>query len=563
VRLSIGVSIILAVAFGGCGAIPEATDLPLVDNLPGMEQLAQSLNEKGAKLTKWAVVDSAIVYAPIRQIDWEKEFEAFAHDNINYMRFKDAYTVTDTMIGSERMVTFTARTSSQEIRSMEIHTIGGNINYYRVEKARKNLLASSRQTFVFNGSGYEIHIEQSIPWLFSNEQFVHGTIVEHGDLWHASFDLEDKRMPIQFIFNPGGTNPSLHVKNGDELIGFTKSHTEGDSIIMESDYFNSFFKLKLTSDSTMAGTWVNAKKDAVTRLDFTAEKNVPYRFKTVRVPSLELNGMHTAVFFNPDGSVEDSTLLNLQQTEHMVTGSFLTETGDYRFLEGIVRNDSLFLSALDGSHAYYFEAGIANGILKGTFRSGNHWKQAWIAYPFKSFDMRDPESITYIKADSVFDFAFVDTHGNTVSLSDPAFRHNVLLVSIMGTWCSNCLDEAMFLKEAYDTYHDRGLNVVALDFELINDSARAFQNIERHKASLGIEYPVLLASLGATKEKAAKALPSLNSVFSYPTLIVLDRDHRVVRIHTGFSGPATGKNHYEVFREKYLGLVDSLVKTPL
>lgn len=560
-RFRIDVLIFLVIGISGCSGIPEPKDVPLIDGLPTMEQLAERLNEAGAKSAKWAVMDSTIVYSSVQAVDWKKEFEAFMRDNVNHLRFREAYAVTDTLIGSERIVVFTAREASQEIRSMEVHTKDGRIRYYRVHKSRKNLLAESSQTFVFSGTSYTIHIVQSIRWLFSNEQFVHGTVIERGDLWRATLDLGDKHMPVQIVLDTAGHHPTLHVKNGEELIGFTKFRLEKDSLVFESDYFNSCFKLKLTSDSTMAGAWVNAKKDRIAVLPLVAKKNVPYRFTSTRVPSLQLSGLHTAVFYNPDGSVDDSTLLRIDQSRHMVTGSFLTETGDYRFLEGVVRNDSLFMSALDGAHAYYFEAGMENGVLKGTYWSGNQWKQPWLAYPFQSFRMRDPESITQLVADSVFDFSFEDHNGRVVSLSDPAFEHNVLLVSIMGTWCSNCLDEALFLKEAYDLYHDKGLNVVALDFELVSDSARARQNINRHRESLGIEYPVLLASVSNTREKAARALPSLNGIFSYPTLIVLDRKHEVVRIHTGFSGPATGKDGYERFREEYLGLIDSLVKT--
>lgn len=559
-RFRIEVLIFLVIGISGCEGIPGPKDVPLVNDLPTMEQLAERLNEAGAKSAKWAVMDSSIVYSSVQGVDWKKEFEAFMRDNVNHLRFREAYTVTDTLIGSERIVVFTARETSQEIRSMEVRTREGHIHYYRVQKSRKNLLAESHQTFVFSGTSYTIHIAQSVQWLFSNEQFVHGTVIEHGDLWRATLDLGDKQMPVQIILDTAGDHPTLHVKNGEELIGFTKFRPENDSMVFESDYFNSCFKLKFTSDSTLAGAWVNAKKDMVAVLPLVAKKNVLYRFETTRVPSLELAGLHTAVFYNPDDSTYDSTLLSIDQSRHVITGSFLTETGDYRFLEGVIRNDSLFMSALDGAHAYYFEAGMDEGVLKGTYWSGNHWKQPWVAYPFQSFRMRDPETITQLRADSVFNFSFEDHNDSVVSISDPAFRNNVMLVSVMGTWCSNCLDEALFLKEAYDLYHDKGLSVVALDFELVSDSARALQNINRHRESLGIEYPVLLAAVGNTREKAARALSSLNNIFSYPTLIIMNRNHEVVRIHTGFSGPATGKAGYERFREEYLGLIDSLVK---
>jgi len=41
------------------------------------------------------------------------------------------------------------------------------------------------------------------------------------------------------------------------------------------------------------------------------------------------------------------------------------------------------------------------------------------------------------------------------------------------------------------------------------------------------------------KKEAAKALPMLNKIISYPTMIFLDKNDKVIKIHTGFSGPAT------------------------
>jgi hypothetical protein len=56
-----------------------------------------------------------------------------------------------------------------------------------------------------------------------------------------------------------------------------------------------------------------------------------------------------------------------------VNGTFLTETGDYRYLEGMMHNGKLYLSCFDGSHAFLFIA-ENNGteITKGDFYSGLH-----------------------------------------------------------------------------------------------------------------------------------------------------------------------------------------------
>ncbi len=41
----------------------------------------------------------------------------------------------------------------------------------------------------------------------------------------------------------------------------------------------------------------------------------------------------------------------------------------------------------------------------------------------------------------------------------------MIVAVVTGTWCPNCHDEAQFLVQLHRKYRDRGLEVVALDFE--------------------------------------------------------------------------------------------------
>ena len=41
----------------------------------------------------------------------------------------------------------------------------------------------------------------------------------------------------------------------------------------------------------------------------------------------------------------------------------------------------------------------------------------------------------------------------------------------------------------------------------------------------------------------------LSKIISYPTTIFLDRNKRVIKIHTGFNGPATGEKYIEFKKE--------------
>ena len=146
-----------------------------------------------------------------------------------------------------------------------------------------------------------------------------------------------------------------------------------------------------------------------------------------------------------------------------------------------------------------------------------------------------------------------------VSLEDERFNNKVVIVQLMGTWCPNCLDESKFLTSFYESYRSKGLEIVALTFEYVKTVEKANANLDRLKANLNIAYPLLLAQYGSTdKDLAQEKLPMLNKVWSYPTTIILDRNHQVKKIHTGYNGPATGQV-YTDFVEEFTAFIDTLL----
>ena len=64
-----------------------------------------------------------------------------------------------------------------------------------------------------------------------------------------------------------------------------------------------------------------------------------------------------------------------------------------------------------------------------------------------------------------FAFNFPDVDGKLISNEDPRFKSKVVLAIVTGTWCPNCHDEAQYLVQLDKKYRDKGLAIVALDFE--------------------------------------------------------------------------------------------------
>ena len=245
-------------------------------------------------------------------------------------------------------------------------------------------------------------------------------------------------------------------------------------------------------------------------------------------------------------------MAELNQQGKIVTGTFLTPTGDYRFLAGSANNNKLYLSAFDGAHAFLFEADINNDkISNGHFWSRESYHATWMAS--QSDDTRDflPSAWEMNKVtstDNTVSFSFADIDGNTVQLTDQRFKDKPVIVNLFGTWCPNCNDEAPVLARFYDKYKSQGLEIVGLAFEFTEDPVRDKQQLKVFKQRHKINYPLLLAG-GNDKSQATKILGFLDEVKSYPTSIFLDKNHQVVNIHTGFSGPGTGEHYVQLLEE--------------
>jgi peroxiredoxin len=235
------------------------------------------------------------------------------------------------------------------------------------------------------------------------------------------------------------------------------------------------------------------------------------------------------------------------QSHDAVSGTILTTTGDHRYLAGQVKGDELYLSTFDGAHVFLYKAKIGkDGNLDGDWWSGLAYHEKWIAKRDAAAQLPDAYGVTAMRAGvKKFDFAFPDLDGKTVSSQDPKFRGKVMIVALAGSWCPNCHDEAAFLAPLYKDYRDKGLEIVSLQFEHFGDFDRAAKATQRFRQNYGIEYTTLIAGV-SDKDEAAKKLPMLKSFVAFPTTVFIDRKGNVRKIHTGYTGPATG-DHYVQF----------------
>jgi thiol-disulfide isomerase/thioredoxin len=382
-------------------------------------------------------------------------------------------------------------------------------------------------------------------------------------IWQGVLTLHEKeeiRLPFNFETKLIGKKTVLVIWNDTERIKVDEVTIKKDSVNFRMPVFDSEFKTKNYGDS-LVGVWINhARKDNKV-IPFKAYFGKSNRFDFPPGKPYSAYEGRWDVTFSP-GTNDSSKAIGVfkQGGSVYADGTFLTETGDYRYLQGMQHNGKLYLSCFDGSHAFLF-TGKQNekGMIEGDFYSGAHWQEKWIAVRNDSIQLRNANDITKLNPgfESV-SFAFKNSDKKTVSINDERYKNKVVIVQLMGSWCPNCMDETNYLSGIYKKYKSKGLEIIGLAYERTNDFDKAAANVNRLKKRFDVGYEILITGLTG-KEKASESLPMLSKISAFPTTLFIDRNGKVQRIHTGFSGPATGED-YEKFKAETEKLIEELLK---
>jgi thiol-disulfide isomerase/thioredoxin len=373
---------------------------------------------------------------------------------------------------------------------------------------------------------------------------------------------KNRELPFNFEIKKVGEKSQIIIHNALERITVTEVISKKDSFNFKMPVFDSEFLCQLVGDTLLKGLWINHAKKENNIVPFTAVYGNSKRFLFLPGKSNPVYEGKWEVTFSPQAKDSSKAVgvFTHPNGSSYVTGTFLTETGDYRYLEGMMHNGSLYLSCFDGSHAFLFTA-ENNGteITNGHFYSGAAWEEPWIGKRNAAYKLKDPEAITKLKTDtSQVELSFNNVLDKKVTLNDIRYKNKPVIIQIMGTWCPNCMDETAYLAGLYNTYSKQGLEIIALTYERALDINKIKKNIQRLKTKFDARYEILITGLTG-KEKATESLPFLNAITSFPTLIVLDKNHHVKTIYAGFNGPATGVE-YNAFTTKFENLIKELIK---
>ncbi|MBS1521808.1 MAG: TlpA family protein disulfide reductase [Bacteroidetes bacterium] len=366
-------------------------------------------------------------------------------------------------------------------------------------------------------------------------------------------------LPFNFDVTDVNGKQQIAIHNGAERFKVTDIRQKGDSVFIHMPLFNSEFRLKYAGGS-LNGKWVKHYGDKDAAMDFTATPGQDFRFfKSSEKPAYNITGRWSAIFVS-DGK-KDTTVGEFKQLGSRVTGTFLTTTGDDRFLEGTVAGNKLYLSTFDGGHAFLFTADIKDGktIVNGKYYAGYSSLDTWTAVKDANAKLPDAYSLTYLKPGyKKIDFTFPDLTGKKVSLDEPRFKGKVVIVQMLGSWCPNCMDETAYLVNYYKKYHQKGVEIIGLAYERTTDFKKSVPTLTQLKTRFNITYPLLITGYTPGKGDPQKSLPMLADYKGFPTTIIIDKKGNVRKIHTGFSGPGTGK-YYEEFTKEFEKLTDDLL----
>ena len=391
--------------------------------------------------------------------------------------------------------------------------------------------------------------------VFSNTAFSQTKANAQPGKWSGQLAMNDRLfIPFTLEISELKNKQIIEIVNGKERIPL-KLTNEGDSIVGRFPELDAFLKFKFSdTGEELRGYWLNLNKKTQPKIPINGwiEKTL-----TELAPETSnINGKWKATF-STNSENPDVTVGIFEQTAGLINGTFLTETGDYRFLSGTVGVGQFSMSTFNGSWAFLFEGKVVNDSIYGKFYSGPNYQTDWIAVKDPDATLRDPSKLTYVENEKDFNFSSLKTLKGKAFDAKKFGKNKVVIYQIMGTWCPNCIDEIRYFKELHKKYHEQGLEIVALAYEVGTNEKSQMKRLKAFKKRLSIPYEVFLAGT-SSKEVASSQFPMLNAIMSFPTSVIVGRNGKIEYVHTGFSGPATGAVYEEYTRE-----MDELIKTLL
>ncbi len=368
-------------------------------------------------------------------------------------------------------------------------------------------------------------------------------------VWQATADIKGVPVPFRLAISGDGAAVRAHFFDGPRT---TNSASEGS---LEGGHLHLFFpSYSATIEATVTDGVLDGAYATPTRtIPIHAVKAAPPAPASGPAPAI---GGEWIVPLPNDpahpGKGEKAWRLIVTQTGAHADAAILRVDGDTGDLDGRFEGGAFRLSHFAGERPALLElTPQPDHTLKLALKDLDGELDVTAIRPTlaakQGIAPTDPTKHTAVaNKTEPFRFAFHDLDGKLITNADARFRHKVVVVDIMGSWCPNCHDEAPFLQALYAKHHKDGLEVVALDFEQRPDQVTDPKRLKAFIARYGLTYTVLLC--GETKEVHEK-LPQAANLNAWPTTFFVGRDGLVKATHVGFTSPASGPRDVETRRE--------------
>lgn len=388
--------------------------------------------------------------------------------------------------------------------------------------------------------------------------------------WDAALVNNGPAVPFRLDIKGAGSNLTGTFYDGFHPYDATTSgRFENGKLILKAEHYLTAITATLEKGE-LNGEAVLQGPSYTLKYGFHAVRHVDQAPAAVSAPSIA--GSWVIPLDAPSSKGEKAFRFIVQQHGAEVAASILRIDGDTGSYSGSYQNGKWVLSHFDGHRPGVIEvAAKSDGTLDVVAHNeallhalqGNDGK----GYSEERYGDATPKYVAY-RADVArakglpqpddflghttvrdpnerFTFNFPDVDGNLVSNEDPRFKGKVVLAIVTGTWCPNCHDEAQYLVELDEKYRDKGLAIVALDFE----EPEQLASLERQRAFVkqyGVKYTYLIA--GAPSDMWEK-VPQLVNLNTWPATVFIGRDGKVKAVHSGFASPASGEFNSQLKKE--------------
>jgi len=389
--------------------------------------------------------------------------------------------------------------------------------------------------------------------------------------WAATVVQNGVTIPFRLDISTNGSTVVGTLYNGEDKETTTSASIKGDKLELNFDHYLTYLKATLKDGELDGGLAITLRVRGVrvedSEIDNRRTGNSPFHAKRYVAPTAEavadipnIGGVWEIPHESPKG--EKAWRLIVTQNGADITTTILRVDGDTGALTGGWQDGKFIASHFDGARPGLFElTPQADGTLK-VVSGGSNRDGVMIAYRpevARSKGLPEPSNYqthtTVRDPNEVFAYRFPDTHGKVLSNEDPKFKGKVVLAIVTGTWCPNCHDEAQYLVQLYSKYHDKGLEIVALDFEE-PDQQSSLKRVNAFIKQYKVPYNYLIA--GDPSEMWDK-VPQAVNLNTWPATLFIGRDGRVKATHAGFASPASGV-FYDQLKEEFTSNIERLLK---